>query len=62
MSSHSSTLYCLFKRFERLTINQFKKESETVDGRIIIRDNFDALFKKYDNLIMFGEDVEKLVT
>ena len=31
-----------------------------VDGRIIIRDNFDALFKKYDNLIMFGEDVGKI--
>ena len=31
-----------------------------VDGRIIIRDNFDKLFKKYDNLIMFGEDVGKI--
>ena len=38
----------------------FKKESKIVDGRIIIRDNFDALFKKYDNLIMFGEDVGKI--
>ena len=31
-----------------------------VDGRIIIRDNFKALFKKYDNLLMFGEDVGKI--
>ena len=38
----------------------YKKESGTVDGRIIIRDNFDALFKKYDNIIMFGEDVGKI--
>ena len=38
----------------------FKKDSKMVDGRIIIRDNFDALFKKYDNLIMFGEDVGKI--
>ena len=38
----------------------YKKESATVDGRIIIRDNFDALFKKYDNIIMFGEDVGKI--
>ena len=38
----------------------FKMESKVVDGRIIIRDNFDALFKKYDNLIMFGEDVGKI--
>jgi pyruvate/2-oxoglutarate/acetoin dehydrogenase E1 component len=31
-----------------------------VDGRIIIRDNFEALFKKYDTLLMFGEDVGKI--
>ncbi len=31
-----------------------------VDGRIIIRDNFEALFNKYDNLFMFGEDVGKI--
>jgi len=38
----------------------FEKESKMVDGRIIIRDNFDKLFKKYDNIIMFGEDVGKI--
>ena len=38
----------------------FEKESKMVDGRIIIRDNFDKLFEKYDNLIMFGEDVGKI--
>ncbi len=31
-----------------------------VDGRIIIRDNFDSLLSKYDNLLIFGEDVGKL--
>ena len=27
-----------------------------VDGRIVIRDNFRALFKKYPELLTFGED------
>ena len=29
---------------------------EEVDGRIILRDNFDALFTKYPNALIFGED------
>ena len=29
---------------------------EDVDGRIIIRDNFDKLFTKYPELLVFGED------
>ncbi|TAI48925.1 alpha-ketoacid dehydrogenase subunit alpha/beta [Flagellimonas allohymeniacidonis] len=31
-------------------------EAESVDGRIILRDNFDALFAKYPNALVFGED------
>lgn len=31
-----------------------------VDGRIIIRDNFEILFNKYPELIAFGEDVGKI--
>ena len=38
----------------------YDENSDTVDGRIIIRDNFDVLLKKYDNLILFGEDVGKI--
>ena len=59
----SSDLYSVsLKDLEKINNIQptYKNESETVDGRIIIRDNFDALFKKYDNLIMFGEDVGKI--
>ena len=59
----SSDLYSVsLKDLEKINNIQptYKKDSETVDGRIIIRDNFDALFKKYDNLIMFGEDVGKI--
>lgn len=35
-------------------------ENQSVDGRVIIRDNFDALLKKYDSLLIFGEDVGKI--
>ncbi len=34
----------------------YANEKQLVDGRIIIRDNFDALFEKYDNALIFGED------
>ncbi len=35
----------------------YDDNSEMVDGRIIIRDNFEALFNKYPQLLAFGEDV-----
>ena len=31
-------------------------ESEEVDGRVILRDNFDQLFSRYPELMIFGED------
>lgn len=34
----------------------YSENSEMVDGRIIIRDNFDFLFSKYKDLFIFGED------
>lgn len=30
--------------------------SEEVDGRVVLRDNFEALFKKHSNALIFGED------
>ncbi len=39
---------------------EYNKDAETVDGRIIIRDNFEALLNKYDSLLFFGEDVGKI--
>jgi len=39
---------------------KYNKDTETVDGRIIIRDNFEALLNKYDSLLFFGEDVGKI--
>lgn len=34
----------------------YDSNGEEVDGRIILRDNFDALFDKYPNTMVFGED------
>ncbi|GAB1307398.1 alpha-ketoacid dehydrogenase subunit alpha/beta [Urechidicola sp. KH5] len=38
----------------------FDPAPQMVDGRIIIRDNFEALFKKYSTALAFGEDVGKI--
>jgi len=35
---------------------QYAENTEEVDGRIIIRDNFDAIFSKYPETLVFGED------
>ncbi|CAG2535206.1 Pyruvate/2-oxoglutarate/acetoin dehydrogenase complex [Maribacter dokdonensis] len=34
----------------------YNDDSELVDGRVILRDNFDKLFEKYPNTLIFGED------
>ena len=55
-SSHlySSTLQNVFHIKEELPT--YDDNAELVDGRIIIRENFDVLFSKYNNLFIFGED------
>ena len=35
---------------------EYDENSKKVDGRIILRDNFDKLFEKYPEAIIFGED------
>ena len=35
---------------------EFNESSKVVDARMILRDNFDALFTKYPELLVFGED------
>ncbi|MBT8187509.1 MAG: transketolase [Croceitalea sp.] len=35
---------------------EYDDNAELVDGRIILRDNFDVLFDKYPNALVFGED------
>lgn len=34
----------------------FSDSSETVDGRVIVRNNFDKIFSKYPETLVFGED------
>ncbi|MGB5646655.1 alpha-ketoacid dehydrogenase subunit alpha/beta [Muriicola sp.] len=34
----------------------YEAKPEMVDGRIILRDNFDSLFAKYPEVLIFGED------
>lgn len=34
----------------------YDSQAEQVDGRIILRDNFDKLFEKYPEALVFGED------
>ncbi|MDF4203303.1 thiamine pyrophosphate-dependent enzyme [Maribacter sp. SA7] len=35
---------------------EYNEDNELVDGRVILRDNFDKLFEKYPNTLIFGED------
>jgi len=39
---------------------EYGEKVVTVPGREILRDNFDALFSKYPELVLFGEDVGKI--
>ncbi|WP_417428863.1 alpha-ketoacid dehydrogenase subunit alpha/beta [Halpernia sp.] len=34
----------------------FSDNSETVDGRVVVRNNFDKIFEKYSEALVFGED------
>jgi pyruvate/2-oxoglutarate/acetoin dehydrogenase E1 component/TPP-dependent pyruvate/acetoin dehydrogenase alpha subunit len=38
----------------------FDDQTEPVPGREILRDNFDKLFEKYPELVVFGEDVGRI--
>ena len=38
----------------------YSAKEEWVDGRVILRDNFDALLAAYPSLLIFGEDVGKI--
>ena len=39
---------------------EYAPDAPMVDGRIILRDNFEKLFEKYPQLVAFGEDVGKI--
>ena len=55
----SSHLYCETERSNLLVKEvkpTFNDEAELVDGRIILRDNFDAIFSNHPEALVFGED------
>ncbi|WP_425237163.1 alpha-ketoacid dehydrogenase subunit alpha/beta [Ulvibacterium sp.] len=39
---------------------QYDTSPKTVDGRVVLRDNFDKLFEKYPEALVFGEDSGKI--
>ncbi len=39
---------------------EYPEKPKRVDGRLVIRENFDAIFEKYPNTLVFGEDSGKL--
>jgi pyruvate/2-oxoglutarate/acetoin dehydrogenase E1 component/TPP-dependent pyruvate/acetoin dehydrogenase alpha subunit len=39
---------------------EYDASSETVDARIVMRDNFDAILSKYNDVLIFGEDSGKI--
>lgn len=39
---------------------EYTNGSRMVDGRVVLRDNFDALFEKYPETLVFGEDAGQL--
>jgi len=59
---YSSDLYSInFSDLNKSNnIIQYPKESNKVDGRIILRDNFDKILQQNDNVFIFGEDVGKI--
>jgi len=38
----------------------YSDDPESVDGRVVLRDNFDKLFEKYPETLVYGEDTGKL--
>lgn len=39
---------------------QYDTDAAEADARLVLRDNFDALFEKYPNVLIFGEDSGKI--
>ena len=38
----------------------YSENSQSADGRVVLRDNFEALLKKYSEVLIFGEDSGKI--
>lgn len=68
LNEENSTLYNshLYSETQKSPIHipevapEYDKEALKADGRVVLRDNFDALFENHPNIIVFGEDVGTL--
>jgi 2-oxoisovalerate dehydrogenase E1 component len=58
----SSHLYTLdaYSNVSEVVAATYEASPKQVDGRIVLRDNFDALFEQHPELLIFGEDVGKI--
>ncbi|PDS26798.1 alpha-ketoacid dehydrogenase subunit alpha/beta [Flavobacterium branchiophilum] len=45
-----------YKNVEEV-VPTYDKNAEDIDGRMLLRENFDAIFSKYPEVLIFGEDV-----
>ncbi|XCI75649.1 MAG: thiamine pyrophosphate-dependent enzyme [Flavobacteriales bacterium] len=62
-SNYSSHLHSLSSQASiRVTevLPTYADEAQEVDGRIVLRDNFDKLLETHPDLLIFGEDVGKI--
>lgn len=56
----------LYNAFENSSLNvsstpaKYANEANLVDGRVVLRDNFNALLKKHPKMLVFGEDSGKI--
>jgi pyruvate/2-oxoglutarate/acetoin dehydrogenase E1 component len=55
-SSHLHSQTALAASKQKAVNPTYNNQPQMVDGRIILRDNFDAIFTKYPNALIFGED------
>jgi len=60
---YSDTLYNEYKNSSlnvSATLAKYADDSALVDGRVVLRDNFNALLKKHPKMLVFGEDSGKI--
>ncbi|MGB1080867.1 MAG: alpha-ketoacid dehydrogenase subunit beta, partial [Flavobacteriaceae bacterium] len=60
---YSDTLYNEYKNSSlnvSATPAKYADDSALVDGRVVLRDNFNALLKKHPKMLVFGEDSGKI--
>jgi 2-oxoisovalerate dehydrogenase E1 component len=57
---YSSTVYSNTALHVSLTNAVYSSEQKPMDGREILRDNFDAILAKYPHTMVFGEDAGKI--